>query len=243
MYRYFLIAIILLTGILSMSREHKAIVENVYPFEADGVTSLSQIDNSELQKLRKIIAFRSELNLNQWIVKHGRCRQKFYNAILDKTPSSHKLEKFLEGFPKAGGVFFMMGKSRILYEETRRRILDGYKYYLTYYDRPCHRKWKKRIPLMEFPVYPVITDKYILYVSSYNTPELIIVDRWRGKILEKYPLNLSESYTINVAVYPLHMLPYYTDGYVVFQDFLDVKSQTDGKWSRKKGKILVLKLQ
>jgi hypothetical protein len=210
-------------------------VVSVHVFAADGITCRDCGDAAPLEEMRQAIAARQGLEIVRWYGQH-------FEEVLQ--PGDVVMYVAHDGRPVEPGDYslaaqtarlpvedawdlisahlhddeyqFRLDIGTLLYERKVLRYWpDASKSYLTLHDVKGRKLWRRSVPFLDVPVWPVVTQRFALYVTGDVEGRLLAFVELDSGRAGKFRLPLGRGRI--EPYFPVSVLPCVWDRFVVLQ--------------------------
>jgi hypothetical protein len=204
----------------------------MYTFSPDGRTCLDCDDKASTELFAAAIAARRSVKINAWLHDRLGSRNDYSSRRLRSASPEDAYEEF--GWLLPVGFSFTVDGGTLEFERVPCKLFDCYKDYLTLRDAASGRTlWRRRIPWLDLPVYPFVTDAGVAFIGSKSDGHyLIVLDKGTGRTVDQIRVagNDIEFYGAN----PISTFPFYQNGLFVLQGSRVETSQAKSTdWSQK----------
>jgi hypothetical protein len=210
-------------------------VASVHVFAADGVTCRDCGEAAPLEEMRQAIVAREGLEVVRWYGQHFEEVSHPGDVVMYVAPNGRFLEPGdytlaaqVARLPVEGAwdlistnlhddeYRFRLDIGTLLYQ---RKVLwywpDASKSYLTLHDVKGRKLWRRSVPFLDVPVWPVVTQRFALYVTGDVEGRLLAFVELDSGRAGKFRLPLGRGRI--EPYFPVSVLPCVWDRFVVLQ--------------------------
>jgi hypothetical protein len=210
-------------------------VASVHVFAADGITCKDCDHAAPIEEMRQAIAAREGLEVVRWYGQHFEEVSEPGGGVLylvkegqSFEPGDYTLEAQVARLPVEGAWELISNK--LHYDEYqfrldigtllyRRKVLWYWPHesrsYLTRHDVKGRKLWRRSVPILDVPVWPVVTQRFALYVTGDAEGKLLAFVELDSGRAGSFRLPLGRGRI--EAHFPASVLPYVWDRFVVLQ--------------------------
>lgn len=145
-------------------------VERVFTFTPDGKACVDCDNKEQEKKLAEIVAHRLNLNVAKWLFETVAANNEYHEREFRRAGVSAAPDGLVGLRHASGGVTFRVETAEISYETVECWIPDCYKHLLSMRDSTRRWRWRRRVPSLELPVHPLLTDHGVMIVASKGLP-------------------------------------------------------------------------
>ena len=193
----------------------RSLVARVYTLDAAAQKCTSCGTGAIPPEAAAAIVAKRNLDFNRWI-------EESFSTVneddtgLNQAPTLGMAVALAHSLGYKDGIAFRFTGGTLTYWKESCKIFDCYKPYLSFHDTSGRKRWQKRVPFLEVPVYPFVVGDHVLYLGKGPAElALVVIDLRNGRILQQYliPSEHGEFSLFN----PLETFPAFLGGFVILQ--------------------------